>query len=42
MDANTMMYKQTVTKARKNEFELPNGDLDEITVNMKVWQTKES
>ena len=42
MEANTMLYKQCLTKAKKFEFEMPNGDLDEITVNMKVWQNKDN
>ena len=39
MDGNTMLYKQTVTKASKKEFDLPNQDLDEVTLNMRLWQT---
>ena len=35
-----MLYKQTVTKAPKKEFNLPNQDLDEVTINMRLWQTK--
>jgi len=41
MEANMMLYKQTLTKANKREFELPNQDLDEIMANMKVWQVKD-
>ena len=41
MEANTMFYKQSLNKAKKSEFEMPNGELDEITVNMKIWQNKD-
>ena len=41
MEANTMFYKQTINKAKKFEFEMPNGVYDDILVNMRIWQNKD-
>ena len=37
MEANGLMYKQVFHKASKKEYELPNEEFDELSVNMKIW-----
>jgi hypothetical protein len=39
MEANGLMYKQVVKKADKKEYELPNEEFDEVTYNMRLWQS---
>ena len=39
MEANGLMYKQVIQKATRKEYELPNEEFDEVTFNMKVWQS---
>jgi len=38
MEANGKYYKQVWRKARKNEYELPNTDLDELVYSIKCFQ----
>lgn len=37
MEANGKYYKQVWQRAAKNEYELPNSDLDELVYNLKVF-----
>ncbi len=39
MEANGLMYKQIVQKATKKEYELANEEFDEVTYNMRLWQS---
>jgi len=39
MEANGLMYKQVIAKPSKKEYELPNEEFDEVTYNMRLWQS---
>ena len=39
MEANGLMYKQVIKKPSKKEYELPNEQYDEVTYNMRLWQS---
>ena len=38
MEANSKYYKQVWQRAAKNEYELPNTDLDEFVYSIKAFQ----
>jgi|LakMenE18May11ns_1017448.scaffolds.fasta_scaffold9477276_2 hypothetical protein len=38
MEANGKFYKQIWTKPKRNEYEFPNSDLDEIVYSLKCFQ----
>lgn len=38
MEANGKFYKQVWTKPKRNEYEFPNTDLDEIVFSLKCFQ----
>ena len=39
MEANGLMYKQTMVKPPKKEYELPNEQYDECMYSMRIWQS---
>jgi len=39
MEANGLMYKEVMAKPSKKEYEMPNEEFDEVTYNMRLWQS---